>query len=184
MNHEKLFIKHRKLHPIVLFIGLGIFIFSYLNYIRFLPFKGYAIFTFLGFAFISYFSVFTFLVDSVTINNIDKMIHVERRIGPFRKCVKLNATDFKFVSIGTYESRDYRVSLMKDEQSEPVRLISLFYFFDAWKKAVTIAKYLNLPIYDTTWYEIIIWKSDRAPEKISERRKILKSIRDKRDYFF
>ena len=124
MNQEKLFIKHRKLHLIVLFIGLGIFIFSYLNYIRFLPFKGYAIFTFLGFAFNAYFLVFTLFVDSVMINNIDKMIYIERRIGPFRKRTKLNATDFKFVSIGTYESRDYRVSLMKNEQSEPIRLIS------------------------------------------------------------
>jgi hypothetical protein len=181
-----LYIKHRKLHSILsLFgVGVGLSIFFYLiQHIRVLSFKEYAIFSFVGFAFITFFLIFGLFVDSVAIDNINKTIYIERRIGPFRKRTKLNATDFKLVSIGTYEFREYIIGLMKDEQSKPMRLISLFYFFDTWKKAVEIAKYLNLPIYDTTWRENIVWKVDKIPEKISERRKILKLKESKRDYF-
>ncbi len=139
--------------------------------------EGLTAFLILAITFNGYFSLLVFSVDSVTFDIVRRRAYVEQKIGPFKKSRELDVSEFKFISIFIYGWGDgnfYEIGLKKDIASEPVRLISTYFFFDTWKKAIRIANYLKLSIYDTIWPNLVIWKPENLPPDTRQRKNVLK----------
>lgn len=173
--NEHLTIRERALNPILSYLGLCLFAVLYIFYIRYLPKQGYIIFSLIGLFFNLYLYIFSHWSQIVIINKYDKIIITKCRIGPFNRETKIYLADYSYVTISQPNSGGaYVIGLIRNQRTEPsIRLISIFSnifaIFKAWKYAVMIAKYLELPLYDMLRKKDIIWEKDELPLNINER---------------
>ncbi len=178
MAEQQVLLKHRKMHPgfligCILFFAF-IYAFSNVSHTH----EGRIAYAVVAVAFNAYFLLLVTSIDSVAIDCLSRTVHVERRIGPFRKEHDIDANEFKFVSIFNFGGAEggnyYEIGLKKEEKSEPIRLLATYFFFDAWKKTVIIAQCLNLPVYDTIWPSLLIWKPEKIPKDRKRRKEVLR----------
>lgn len=172
---QRLSVKHRKLHPVFLVCGILFFLYMHLAHSP-ASWEGRATLAILSVALNAYILLLVTFVDAVTIDCLSKKVQVERRVGPFRWHIDIDANEYKFISVvvlGWQDGNYYEISLKKTEQSESIRLLTTYFFFDAWRKTAEIAKCLNLSVYDTIWPTTQIWKPDSLPDNSRLRNIIL-----------